>query len=240
MTTFPLDIEPRRPVTQVISDEIISWISSGKLKPGSHLPPEIELAKQFGVSKPSVREALKQLVAFGAIEITHGRPATVRAMNSAPLVNYFHLAVTAESGGLRDAVELRRGLEVQSVYLATRRASDADIANLERIVGLLDLHKADRELWVPVHVEFHLALVQSAHNRFLSFLLDALKETIERSNLLILAAQPNRNPDIAFARHLAIFNAVKSRNTDQARAAIEEHFDAVDKVLEKTYPAELS
>lgn len=196
---------PRRPVTQLISDEIISWIATGKLPPGSHLPPEADLARQFGVSKPSVRESLKQLVAFGAIEISHGKPATVRAMNSAPLVNFFHLAVTPESGGLREAVELRRGLEVQGVLLATQRATPADIAALEKIMAQLEQHQANRDLWVPAHVAFHVTLIKAAHNRFFAFMLDALTETIERSNRLILAAQPQRDPKLAYARHLAIF-----------------------------------
>lgn len=229
-------IEPRKPVTQLVADEITSWITSGRYRPGDHLPPEGELAKQFGVSKPSVRESLRQLVAFGAIEITHGRPPTVKAMNSEPLINFFHLAVTPESGGLKEAVELRRALEAQSVLLATQRATKEDLAQLDAIVKRLDIHKADFAKWVPEHVDFHLALVKASHNRFFSFLVDALKDTIEKTNRMILAAQPNRNPDQAFARHLAIYEAVRSRDVEKARAAIEKHFEAVDKVLASSLP----
>jgi GntR family transcriptional regulator, transcriptional repressor for pyruvate dehydrogenase complex len=223
--------EPRRPITQVITEEVTSWITSGRYKPGDSLPPEGELARIFNVSKPSVREALKNLVAFGAVEISHGRPPTVRSMNSAPLTNFFHLAITAESGGIKEAIELRRGLEIQSTLLAAKRATDEDIVELGRILDLLDKAKNDRELWVPTHVEFHQTIVKSAHNRFYSFLQEALKATIETTIRELIAAQPKRDVESTFKRHVAIFEALKARDTALAGQAVVEHFDAVDRVL---------
>jgi GntR family transcriptional repressor for pyruvate dehydrogenase complex len=224
-------LEPRKPVTQLITDRITSWITSGRYKPGDHLPSEGDLAKQLGVSKPSVRESLRQLVAFGVVEITHGRPPTVRNLSSAPLISFFHLAVSEEQEGLREAIELRRALEAQSVLLATVRATDEEIEQLGQIIERLSTCKDDYEKWVPEHVGFHLALVKASHNRFFSFLVDALQETIEKTNRMILAAQPNRNAEIAFTRHVAIYQAVKSRDLEKAKKAVEEHFEAVDKVL---------
>ncbi|MES3020261.1 MAG: FadR/GntR family transcriptional regulator [Pseudomonadota bacterium] len=226
--------EPRRPVTHAITAEITGWITSGRFKPGDHLPSEGDLAKAFNVSKPSVRESLKHLVAIGAVEISHGRPATVRAMGSQPLVTFFHLAVTDESGGLREAIELRRGLEIQSTLLATERRTEDDIAEMGRLIALLDKHKSERDLWVPAHVAFHVALVKAAHNRFYTFLQDALQETIERTNRHLLAAQPRRDADVAFRRHLDLFDAIKSGDTGRARTAIETHFEAVDVVLKSS------
>lgn len=223
--------EPRRSLTDTITREITGWITSGRYKAGDHLPPEGELARVFNVSKPSVRESLKHLVAIGAVEISHGKPATVRAMDSLPLVNFFHLAVSVEESGLREAVELRRGLEIESALLATERATPEDIAELGRLIKLLDEHKSNPEQWVPAHVAFHVALVRAAHNRFYSFLQDALKATLERTNRQILKANPNRDPQVAFQRHLELFEAIKSGKRANTRKAIESHFDAVDAVL---------
>ena len=231
MNTLSEAFEPRRPVTQAITEEITSWISSGKYKPGDYLPAEGELAKHFNVSKPSVRESLKHLHAIGAVEISHGRPAAVRAMTSMPLVNFFHLAVTAESGGMREAIELRKGLEVQSILLAAERATDDDIAELQALLGQLDTHKANLAEWVPIHVRFHEALVRAAHNRFYTFLQDALRETIEKTNREILANNPRRDPDKSYAYHVALFEAIKKHDVKKARLAIEAHFQAVDAVL---------
>lgn len=222
---------PRKPVTQIVADEIMAWIKSGRYKAGDSLPPEGELARQFGVSKPSVRESLRQLSAVGAVEITHGRPPSVKAVDSAPLVNFFDLAVTPEPQVLQEAIELRRALEVQSVLLATERATEEDIAVLEEIVANLERHKANIEAWAPEHYKFHVALVKAAHNRFFSFLVDALQGTILATNRMIVAKNPDRNAEETFARHLAIFEAVRSRDVAKARASMEEHFFAVDKVL---------
>ncbi|WP_192804886.1 FadR/GntR family transcriptional regulator [Noviherbaspirillum aerium] len=224
-------LEPRKPVTQLIADRITSWITSGRYKAGDHLPSEGDLAKQLGVSKPSVRESLRQLVAFGVIEINHGRPPTVRSLSSAPLISFFHLALSEEQEGLKEAIELRRALEAQSVILATERATDEDIEHLGQIIDRLNQCKDDYEKWVPEHVGFHLALVKASHNRFFSFLVDALQETIEKTNRMILAAQPNRNATVTLARHVAIYEAVKSRDVNKARQAVEQHFEAVDKVV---------
>jgi GntR family transcriptional repressor for pyruvate dehydrogenase complex len=227
----PIVMEPRRSLTDTITDTITEWITSGRYKPGDHLPSEGELARVFNVSKPSVRESLKHLVATGAIEIAHGKPAMVREMNSLPLVNFFHLAVSTESSSLREAVELRRGLEIESALLATERATPEDIAELGALIAELDKHKSNFERWVPAHVAFHAALVRAAHNRFYSFLQDALKETLERTNRQILKANPKRDPQVAFQRHLDLFEAIKSGKRANTRRAIESHFDAVDAVL---------
>ncbi|WP_165390729.1 FadR/GntR family transcriptional regulator [Pseudoduganella lutea] len=226
--------EPRRSLTQQVTEEITTWITTGRYAPGDHLPPEAELARIFNVSKPSVREALKHLVAVGAVEISHGKPPTVSQMNSVPLVNFFHLAVNSGNESLREAVELRRGLEIESMLLATERATPEDIARLGKLIETLDRHKADYDQWVPAHVEFHAALVAASHNRFYTFLQDALKSTIERINRQIIAAQPARDPAVSFRRHVELFEAIKSGKRDKAREAIERHFDAVDAIVNAT------
>ena len=224
--------EPRRSLTDIITAEITGWITSGRYKPGDHLPAEGELARVFNVSKPSVRESLKHLVAIGAVEISHGKPATVRALNAMPLINFFHLAVTAEESSLREAVELRRGLEIESALLATERATPEDIAEMGGLIELLDKYKSKPDQWVPAHVAFHSALVRAAHNRFYSLLQDAMKDTLERTNRQILRVHPKRDPEVAFQRHVELFEAIKSGKRANTRKAIESHFDAVDAVLQ--------
>ena len=237
MVSIAVVNEPRRPLSQQVTEEITSWITSGRYKPGDQLPPEAELARAFNVSKPSVREALKHLVAIGAIEVAHGKPPIVSRMNSTPLVNFFHLAVNAsDDNSLREAIELRRGLEIESMLLATERAEPEDIARLGKLIETLDHCKNDYEQWVPAHVEFHAALVAASHNRFYTFLQDALKTTIERINRRIIAAQPSRDPEVSFRRHVELFEAIKSGKRKRAREAIEAHFDAVDDVVSATMP----
>lgn len=232
--------EPRRTLASAITDEITGWITSGRYAPGSYLPAEAELARMFSVSKPSIREALRQLVAVGALEIVHGKPAKVRAVNSMPLVNFFNLALSSQPNSLHEAVELRRGLEVESALLACERASSEDIARLGALIEQLDRCKSDYAVWVPTHVAFHVALVNASHNRFYAFLQDALRSTIEQVNQRIIAAQPNRDPQLSFQRHLDLFEAIKSGRREQVRAAIDLHFAAVDAVLNRPVPPPLA
>ncbi len=135
-------------------------------------------------------------------------------------------------------MELRRGLEIESALLATERATPADIAELARLIGLLDQYKCAPEQWVPAHVEFHAALVRAAHNRFYSLLQEALKDTLERTNRQLLKIHPNRDPEVAYRRHVELFEAIKSGQRAITRKVIESHFDAIDAVL-KAPPAGL-
>lgn len=224
-------LEPRKPLTHIVTEHLKGWITSGKYKPGDQLPAESELARQFGVSKPSIRASLRELVTLGAVELAQGKPATVRAVSSDALISFFKLAVTGEPKSLREAVELRRGLEVQSILLAAERATPSDIDNLEQIIATLDRVRHDAERWVPAHVGFHMALVKASHNKFYSFLVDALRDTIEKSNWMIIAAQKNRSPDTTFERHLRIYEAVRAHDVQAAKDAMDEHFVGVEQAI---------
>src|SRR5690606_5045166 len=121
----------RAPLSEGISDQLIEMIAAGELKMDDPLPSEAELAAPFGVSKPVVREALKQLSLFGIVEIRQGRVARVKPLDSSALEGFFRLAVRSDSNGLRDAIELRRAVEVELAELAATRVTSKTQQPLE-------------------------------------------------------------------------------------------------------------
>src|SRR5690606_23772967 len=113
----------RAPLSEGISDRLIEMIAAGELKVNDPLPSEAELAARFGVSKPVIREALKQLSLFGIVEIRQGRVARVKPLDSSALEGFFRLAVRSDSNGLRDAIELRRAGEGELAEPAETRVT---------------------------------------------------------------------------------------------------------------------
>lgn len=226
----------RRPVPQIIADELLARISDGEYQPGDMLPTEAELASQFGVSKPALRESLQRLAALGVVSIVHGQRAVVSLPGAGALRCYVDLNVAIDPCGMREAVEFRAGLETECVLLAAQRASQADIALLEHLVRQLSLHRADADNWAPQHAKFHLALVRASANRFYISMHEALNKTILLTSRHLHAAQPERDADATFQRHLAIFEAVRSGDGARAQAAMAHHFTVAATILARGMP----
>jgi len=223
-------------LTQVVVGQLTDLITTGALRRGDSLPSEAALASSFKVSKAVVREALRQLAILGVVEARKGKPTTVKELTSEPLELFFRFATSIDATGLRDAIELRRALESQAVMLAAVRADDGDLATLERLLSIMSANRLDDFIWIPTHVEFHLALVHATKNRCMAYLLEALRGTIEHSNRLVRSGALTRNFDETFQRHAAIFDAVRRHDPGQAQSAMARHFDAVDEVVARLLP----
>jgi len=113
-----------------VSDEIVkqvkSLISEGKLKPGDKLSPERELIKEFGVSRPSLREALNSLVAMGFLELK-GKRTYVKSVASESMQDPLSLLIKTDTQKIFDLIEVRKALEAWGAFLAAQRATEEDI-----------------------------------------------------------------------------------------------------------------
>ena len=111
----------RSTLAEQATENLLVYIETQNLKPGDLLPSETRLATQFEVSRPVIREALKNLEGKGIIEIINGKGALVKPMDSDPLRLFFQRAVQIERNTILELMDVRRGLEVQAVMLAARR-----------------------------------------------------------------------------------------------------------------------
>ena len=122
----------------LVAQQLTDLIESGTLGPGDRLPAEGALARRFGVSKPVVREALRQLSALGVISRHQGRVATVEPLSAQPFQTCFRFAVGGSKVRLLEAVQLRRALEEHAVAMAAARISEEGIARLKFALGVMD------------------------------------------------------------------------------------------------------
>ena len=121
-----------------VSDEVVNQIKdliiAGKLKPGDRLPPERELIKEFGVSRPSLREALNSMVAMGFLEATQGNRTVVKSLVSGKLFEPLYSVLKEDVNTVFELIEVRKAIETWNAYVAAKRATPEDIAHLEEII----------------------------------------------------------------------------------------------------------
>jgi GntR family transcriptional repressor for pyruvate dehydrogenase complex len=124
----------RAKVSDEVAKQIKALISEGKLRPGDRLPPERELIKQFGISRPSLREALKSLVTMGFLEVKQAKRTYVKSVASERMQDPLSLLIQTDTQKIYDLIEVRKAMEAWGAYYAAQRASEEDIERLEKIL----------------------------------------------------------------------------------------------------------
>lgn len=158
----------RPPAYQMLADELRADITSGRLQPGERLPPEPELCVKTGVSRSTVREALRLLASQHLIVTTRGvtggsfvaHPDAEQLADG--LSTGFTLLANSAGVGLTDLVELRRAIEVPAARMAALRRSENHLVELR--AALFDPLVDDLDTMMAVHSVFHTALVKATGN----------------------------------------------------------------------------
>ena len=164
--------------TQQVAEQLYSRIAVEKgLAPGEKLPNEVELAQSLGVSRATLREAIRTLVAQGVLEVRRGKGTFVSGAVE-EMDDFGFSALERVRGQLRDLFELRSIFEPEVAALACRRAAEEELADIlakgeaveRRIRAGEDRTEADRA--------FHAAIVRGTHNEFLVRLLPLIDQAV--------------------------------------------------------------
>lgn len=157
-------------------------------RPGAQLPSEAEMAADFGVSRITIREALKILSGRGLVAIARGKRAVVTQPDGAMFGAFLTSLLKSDPKSLFDLLQVRRSLEIQSVILATRHASRAGLAAVEGALSAMraaaaeiDAGATGQEAEQEFHradVRFHEALALSGGNRVLTYLFEAMESSL--------------------------------------------------------------
>jgi GntR family transcriptional repressor for pyruvate dehydrogenase complex len=213
-----------------VSDEIVNQmknlISEGTLKPGDQLPPERELIKEFGVSRPTLREALKSLAAMGFLEVKQAKRTFVKSMISERMQDPLSLLIKTDTQKIFDLIEVRKAMEAWSAFHAAQRATEDDIKQLESIIEEMKTAFEKGRNWEKEDADFHLAIAQATHNtiqtHIMSTIYDLLKESVAR--VFTDRAKVKK----LLQQHYRIFTAIKNHSAEKARDRTLEHLDYVD------------
>ena len=230
-------------LTQVrLADGIVAHLTrailEGRLRAGESLPSESALAARYGVSKPVVREAIRQLAGQGVLQVGQGRATQVRALNADPLGRFWVLAAGTGAEGLAEAVELRRMLEPPTARLAALRRTAGEMAELAAILGRMGAAQGDVARWIPADLAFHAQLAGMAHNRLLGLQHQGLAPVI-RSVMDLFNSREARTAaawQATWDRHARVVEAVAAGDAEGAERAMFAHFAAADLAISELFP----
>ncbi|MBY5967880.1 FadR/GntR family transcriptional regulator [Halomonas denitrificans] len=229
--------DQRRPSQyEVVVQGIQEMIVCGEITSGDRLPVESSLASRFGVSRSSLREGVRALVAMGILETRQGSGTTVTSLDPGLLLKPLEFWAGIQAGtSSRDLHGVRQALEVEAAAVAAERRTDADIASLHAVLAKAEpaIRELDHEAAMAADLEFHLTLARISRNPVLIALLEALSRPTLRMRLWQSIHLSGRLA-ITHQEHLAILNAVVAGNPRSAHAAMQTHLAQVAVVLQDT------
>lgn len=196
------------------------FIVEGNMKPGTNLPPENEMAKQIGVSKFSMREALRVAQSQGLIEISQGRRTKVADVSIKPAAGVMNLMMRRSKHMLLELTEARQSLECEIVRFAAIRASDEQIEAMAQTIKDLNDHRHNIEYCVNKDIEFHDIMAQATNNRVFGIMLESLAELSRESRLKTMRISGTDKPIV---EHRAILSAIKARDPEEAVICMQKH-----------------
>lgn len=227
----PLTSIKRTQRSEEVRLQIERAIRQGDFAPGDRLPSERELVETFGVSRVSVREAIRSLEAVGLVRVHQGRGAFVSDRRSGfggQMARWLetHRDEVLELLGVRGALDEFAAASAVEHY--DRAKVDAIVAAQEAFRAAVDARAPTGDL-VSLDIDFHLAIAEASGNRLLYDLLSDLQLYLAESRHLAFA--PPGRPVQSAAEHADIVEAIRARDAALARAATSHHIASVRELV---------
>jgi GntR family transcriptional repressor for pyruvate dehydrogenase complex len=232
MGTARFAVQVRSTIPTGVADEIQRQIANGQLKEGDRLPSVEALARDFGVSRTSIREALHGLAALGIVEIHHGRGTFIR--DSADRVHSSTTWIREQQYQLQELCELRLAVETTAARLAAVKASAEEIEAIEDALAHFRDSTDDLGQVVSWDTTFHRCVISAAHNRLLEQALALSNDylTEARFRMHSLPGEVDRS----ISAHERIVEAIRQRDPSNAALAMREHLRSVEEDLGISLP----
>jgi len=216
-----------------IVEQVRDLIEEGRLKPGDKLPPEQVLAEKFGTSRPSVREALSALEILGITESRGGKGNFIKDTPRSPLYEQEVMELEGEESPF-ELLEARKALEIEIADLATKKATKEDIDAIYESLHKMEGAMSNIPEMMEFDREFHINIARAVHNNLLfsmmTYLSNLLKEKLWINMKEKSWSIPGR-PRKYFEEHTEIFNAIKNKDSKNARKQVYNHLVGVEKDL---------
>jgi DNA-binding FadR family transcriptional regulator len=209
-----------------VTRQLVLGILRGEFNPGDEIPSEDQLAREFGVSRPVVREAIKHLSVLGLVESRQGRQTRVAPYQSwnhfAPEILSARREIGAVEDVLLELLELRRMIEVEAAALAATRATPLDHAAMEAALEELDRSVDDPGRFTQADIAFHDTILRATRNHLIPRLFDVLRPLLEFGREISVSTRP-QGPRVSQAGHRAVYEAIRAGSAAEARRHMEDH-----------------
>jgi GntR family transcriptional regulator, transcriptional repressor for pyruvate dehydrogenase complex len=218
-----------------VVQQIELLILRGILRPGERLPSERDLAERFGVSRPSLREAISELEERNLLLTKPGSGVYVaEVLGSAfsePLIALF----SSHDEALFDYLSFRRDLEGMAAERAARTASETDLELINLVFQKMVTanKKRDTKTGAALDAEFHMTIIEASHNVIMLHMMRSMFEMLRLGvfyNRQIMFQQQTTRATL-LEQHSAINDALQARDPGAARDAVETHLDFIESAM---------
>ncbi|GAB3158531.1 FadR/GntR family transcriptional regulator [Microbispora hainanensis] len=220
-------------VTDAAIDKIKQMITSGELAPGDRLPKEADLAERLGLSRNSLREAVRALALINVLDVRQGDGTYVTSLQPHLLLEAMSFVVDFHRDDtVLQFLEVRRVLEPAATAMAALNMSDEDVKELRAILDALPGDPSVEEL-VANDLRFHQHIAAGSGNPVLCSLIDSLSGPTTRARVWRGLTQEGALDDTR-EQHVMICEAIAARRPEVARAWATVHVAGVEEWLRRT------
>jgi GntR family transcriptional repressor for pyruvate dehydrogenase complex len=204
-------------------------IREGSLLPGDRLPPERELAETIGVSRSSLRQALKVLSSMGLISQRVGSGTRLNPVGASILTEPLRFLVLLAAISPAELMEARLIVEPELAARAAERADSMDLRSMNEALGRMESSERGSVGWVQSDLDFHRAVNRAAGNRACAMLFSVVHESLED---LVQFTSTMVNADHTIGHHRRIESAIRRRDPEGARQAMFMHMEDASRLVD--------
>ncbi len=220
-------------VTDAAIQAIRQMIIDGELQPGDRLPPEKQLSERLGLSRNSLREAVKALTVIRVLDVRQGDGTYVTSLDPSMLLDVVAFVLDlGQDHTVMDSLAVRRLLEPEATALSTTRLSAEELDEIEQTMAGLNSESTVTEL-VEADLAFHSVIYRACGNPYLSSLLDSLANATQRARVWRGHTQEG-SVTRTIDEHREILAALRAGNAELARAWALIHVSGVELWLAAT------
>ncbi len=232
-------IEKAPKIPTLVADQIVDLISDGSLKPGDKLPSEQKMTKLFGISRISLREAMKLLEAKGYIESLdrRGKFITIPEDNTKSPIEGL---IAVDPDKIWDLLSVRRFLDSEAAFCACRRATKKDLASLKKVcdkavnLGVDDVLHNIKE-GGKIYTDFFDLIARLTRNSVFIYLRKSINSILidafpySRKKLSLIEGSSRTIVEHLFSIH----DAIRNKDAEEAKQCVITHIDYIEKSLKK-------
>lgn len=221
-------------LSDIIVAQIESMIVSGTWSPGEKLPAERELANQFQVSRPSLREAIQKLEAKGLVNRRQGGGTYVAGALDQHVSEPLFELLARHPESQFDLLEFRHALEGVSAFYAAMRGTDSDLQHIaQSFAQISQVAQQPIEQQAEALMQFYTSIAEASHNVVLLHLVRGMRDLLQenmRRNLQVLSERSDVRQQLQVHRQ-GIVDAIIAREPEQARDACHQHLAYIERTL---------
>jgi DNA-binding FadR family transcriptional regulator len=206
--------------------KVLERVRRDALRPPDQMVSEVQIGRELGISRGSVREAYRALAALGILEIETGRRPRLRPVTPEFLAQVFNYALSTSQASLAHVLETRRAIEMQNAQLAARFATDPQRARLRALAADMRAAGNDEERRVACDTAIHTLIAEASGNPLNNLLLGSLQSSLEESSRMHLTASRGEREIIRVVdAHEALVERICAGDAVGAVSAMSIHFD---------------